>query len=88
MEKKMLTIEVVYQQTLLTLTVPAPCTAEQAIQASGILQQHPEIDLPKQVMGVFGEKITLDTLLKENDRLELYLPLLHDPKQARKQRAK
>lgn len=83
-------VEIVYateaMQTLIPCTVTSPCTAQTAIQQSGILSICPDIDLTKNAIGVFGHKITLDTLVKEGDRIEIYRPLPLDPKQARKLR--
>ncbi len=84
-------IEVAYaatpeKQTLLTCTPTFPCTAKTAIELSGILHQYPEIDLSRQPIGIFGNKITLDTTIHSGDRIEIYRPLQIDPKKARKQR--
>lgn len=79
-------VEVVYKQTLLTLELAAPCTAQAAIEQSGILTLHPEINLAEQAIGIFGSKITLNTQIKDGDRIEIYRPLLIDPKKARKLR--
>lgn len=87
-----LTIEIAYaneqQQSILSYTMQAPCTARQALIASGILNQFPEIDLTKNTIGIFSKKITLEKLLQDGDRLEIYRPLSIDPKQARRLRAK
>ncbi len=86
-----LQVEVAYalpeQQSLLSVTLPAGSTAEEAIRASGILERHPEIDLTSQSVGVFGQVVGLDTPLNDGDRVEIYRPLQVDPKQARKRRA-
>ena len=86
-----LQIEVAYatpeQQHIITLTVPEHSTIEQAIQASGILQHFPEIDLKQNAVGIFGKVCTLNQTLRTGDRIEIYRPLQIDPKQARKQRA-
>ncbi len=84
-------VEVVYaspqQQTMIPLQVPAGTTLVQAIALSGIVQRHPEIDLAKQAVGVFGEVATLDRVLRDGERIEIYRPLLADPKLARRRRA-
>ncbi|MFP4129506.1 MAG: RnfH family protein [Halorhodospira sp.] len=86
-----LRIEVAYalpdQQSLIPVTLPAGGTAEEAIRASGILERHPEIDLSRQSVGVFGQVVGLDTPLYDGDRVEIYRPLRADPKEARKRRA-
>ncbi|WP_394754007.1 RnfH family protein [Crenothrix sp.] len=87
-----MTIEVAYatpdKQALVSLPVPLDTTAEQAIHASGLLAQFPEIDLEQTKVGVFGVLCNLDHSLKHGDRVEIYRPLMLDPKAARLQRAK
>lgn len=89
----MLTVEVVYaqagQQTLLRLQVPAGTTLLEAVQRSGILQQHPEIDLQTAPLGIFSriEKEPATYVMQAGDRVEIYRPLLIDPKEARRARA-
>jgi putative ubiquitin-RnfH superfamily antitoxin RatB of RatAB toxin-antitoxin module len=84
-------IEVVYalpgRQTLLALEVPAQTTLLEAIGISGICRHHPEIDPTQATVGIFGRVLPADTLLRAGDRVEIYRPLLIDPKQARRQRA-
>ena len=84
-------IEVVYglpdEQTLLTRSVPADSTAAEAIQESGILDKYPDIDLDKNKLGIFGKLIKADTVLHDKDRIEIYRPLLADPKEVRRRRA-
>jgi putative ubiquitin-RnfH superfamily antitoxin RatB of RatAB toxin-antitoxin module len=60
---------------------------EQAVRASGLLQTHPDIELMNSPVGIFGKKKTLDTVLREHDRIEIYRPLLADPKETRRKRA-
>jgi len=62
-------------------------TVEQAIRQSGILEAHPEIDLGSNKVGVFGKAAKLDAVLYPGDRVEIYRPLIADPKEARKKRA-
>ena len=84
-------IEIAYakpqQQCLLSLEVPAKATAQQAIEQSGILEQFPEIDLNINRVGIFSKPCKLDQLLQAGDRIEIYRPLIADPKEARKNRA-
>jgi uncharacterized protein len=61
-------------------------TVRDAIEASGVLARHPEIDLAKQKVGVFGKLKALDTPLADFDRVEIYRPLKVDPKTARLRR--
>lgn len=61
-------------------------TLEQAIQASTVLTQAPEIDLTTCKVGIFGKVKPLETVLCERDRIEIYRPLLADPMEARRRR--
>jgi putative ubiquitin-RnfH superfamily antitoxin RatB of RatAB toxin-antitoxin module len=61
-------------------------TVREAIEASGVLKAHPEIDLATQKVGVFGKLKPLDTALADLDRVEIYRPLKVDPKMARQRR--
>lgn len=86
-----ITIEIVYalahQQTLLKQSLPAGITVADAINASGILLKHPEIDLAKNKFGIFGKLTKADAVLRDKDRVEIYRPLIADPKEVRRQRA-
>jgi hypothetical protein len=62
-------------------------TAEQAIERSGILKCYTEIDLAANKIGIYGKKVRLSQRLKPGDRVEIYRPLLLNPKQARRRRA-
>lgn len=86
-------IEIAYalphQQVLLKLEVPVGATAEDAVRSSGVLAQFPEIDLiNKNKVGIFSKLVQLDTVLRDKDRVEIYRPLIADPKEIRRQRAK
>ena len=85
-------VEVAYAkpdvQILLEEDVPEGATIEEAIRLSGILERFPEIDLSSQKVGVFGKVAPLTKPLQERDRVEIYRPLIADPKAARRQRAK
>ncbi|WP_295627410.1 RnfH family protein [uncultured Nitrosomonas sp.] len=87
-----LQIEIAYAlpniQILRKITVPLGCTVEQALAISEILQKFPEIDLAKNKLGIFGKFVQLDTQLHSNDRIEIYRPLIIDPKEIRRMRAK
>ncbi|CAG0976905.1 partial hypothetical protein, partial [Rhodocyclaceae bacterium] len=84
-------IEVVYakpeRQELVRLKLPQGSTIQQAVEASGLLARCPEIELAKAKVGIFGKLARLDTALREKDRVEIYRPLIADPKEVRKQRA-
>jgi len=84
-------VEVAYarpdEQVILALQVPDGSTIEDAIRRSGVLERFPEIDLATNKVGVFGKVGKLDQPLVAGDRVEIYRPLIADPKEARKQRA-
>jgi putative ubiquitin-RnfH superfamily antitoxin RatB of RatAB toxin-antitoxin module len=84
-------VEVAYalekKQTLLELEVSEGTTLKQAVELSGIIDTYPQIDLTKDKTGIFGKIAKLDTILREKDRVEIYRPLIADPKQVRKERA-
>ncbi|KPC55277.1 RnfH family protein [Amantichitinum ursilacus] len=86
-----ITVEVVYatreKQKLISLKVPEGTTAEDAVRRSGILNDFPEIDLGKNKLGIFAKAVKNDTVLREKDRVEIYRPLIADPKEVRRQRA-
>ena len=73
-------------QFLRALKVPAGATLEQAIAVSGLLDEVSGIDLATMPVGIYGKKKTLDTVLREHDRVEIYRPLIADPKNARRRR--
>ncbi|MCB1789596.1 MAG: RnfH family protein [Gammaproteobacteria bacterium] len=86
-----ITVEVAYarpgEQVLEQLRVSATSTVEAVIAQSGILDRFPEIDLKVNKVGVFGKATALSASLSEGDRIEIYRPLIADPKEARKKRA-
>jgi len=88
---KEIVVEVAYaspdEQLILETRVATDATVERAVQASGILQRFPEIDLRINKVGIFGKLTPLTTRLRNQDRVEIYRPLIADPKQTRKQRA-
>ncbi|GGC92856.1 RnfH family protein [Undibacterium terreum] len=73
--------------TLLDLTMPAGATLSDAVTRSGILLKHPEIDIEVHRMGVYGKLKAADAPLHDGDRVEIYRPLIADPKEARRRRA-
>lgn len=91
MSDEKISIEVVYalpaEQTLLRLEVPRSTTIADAIRLSGLLDKYPEIDLKKGKFGIFGKLSKSDTVLREKDRIEIYRPLIADPKEVRRKRA-
>jgi hypothetical protein len=86
-----ITVEVAYalphEQLIVPVMVQTGTTAENAIHASGIMRKFPEIDLAVNKIGIFGKATRLDTALRHLDRVEIYRPLIADPKEVRKQRA-
>jgi len=84
-------IEVAYalkeKQTLLSLEMNEGATVKDAIEASGIINSYPQINLTTDKVGIFGKLAKMDTVLREKDRVEIYRPLIADPKQVRKERA-
>lgn len=85
------TVEVVYalsnQQLVLPVVLKAGATVKIAIEQSGITERFPEIDLNQNMVGIFGQVCPLDQTLRGGDRVEIYRPLIHDPKEARRRRA-
>ena len=90
--KPLLRIEVTYalreEQVLLELEMAEGTTARQAVERSGILRRFPDIDLAQAGLGIFGRVVSPDTPLRDGDRVEIYRPLIADPRQARRTRAK
>ena len=86
-----ITIEVAYArpdvQVILPLEVVVGTTLVEAIHLSGILEQFSEIDVANSKWGIFGKIATDDTVLREHDRIEIYRPLIADPKESRRKRA-
>jgi putative ubiquitin-RnfH superfamily antitoxin RatB of RatAB toxin-antitoxin module len=84
-------VEVVYalshEQALRKLEVAPNTTIADAITLSGLLEKYPEIDLTKNKLGLFGKLSKADTVLRDKDRVEIYRPLIADPKEVRKKRA-
>jgi len=88
---KQINVEVVYalpdEQTLLSLEVPEGTTVKEAIVQSGILEKYPELDIQTMDVGIFGKLTRMDQKLRNKDRVEIYRPLIADPKEVRKRRA-
>lgn len=91
MADNLLNVEVAYakpgEQVLEQIVVPADATVESVIRQSGLLERFPEIDLAVNKVGIFGKAAALKAGLHEGDRIEIYRPLIADPKEARKKRA-
>ncbi len=84
-------VEVAYAepdiQLIVALEVQEGTTLRQAVELSGLVERFPGIDLEQGKFGIFGKVAKSDTVLKARDRVEIYRPLIADPKEVRKQRA-
>ncbi|MDR2678014.1 MAG: RnfH family protein [Zoogloeaceae bacterium] len=84
-------VEVIYalpeMQTRAKVSLPEGSTVAAAIEASGLMQKFPEIDLTKNKLGIYAKLAKADTPLRDHDRVEIYRPLIADPKEIRKRRA-
>ena len=98
MSKELISIEVAYalpdRQKILSVQVAQGATAYEAAEQSGIMSHFPGLDLSNSSMGVFGNELgsrglaaPRDYQVKEGDRIEIYRPLIADPKEVRRQRA-
>ncbi|MBW7981984.1 RnfH family protein [Enterobacillus tribolii] len=86
-----ISVEVVYalpeRQYLRKVTLPEGANVEQAIVSSGLLELRTDIDLSRNKVGIFSRAVKLSDILRDGDRVEIYRPLLVDPKELRRQRA-
>lgn len=84
-------VEVAYatpeKQLILIVPFKDGLNAQTAIEESGIMQVFPAIDLADNAVGIFSKPCKLDTPLRVGDRVEIYRPLIADPKEVRRQRA-
>jgi putative ubiquitin-RnfH superfamily antitoxin RatB of RatAB toxin-antitoxin module len=84
-------VEVIYavphQQPLLRVRLVEGATVEEAIRQSGVLDAFPDIDLAKNKVGIFSKLVKLDEKVRDKDRVEIYRPLIADPKEVRRKRA-
>jgi len=85
-------VEVVYalrqEQMVARVSLEEGATLRQAVEQSGLLTSHPEIDIDSgNKTGIWGKLAKADTVLRDRDRVEIYRPLIADPKEVRKQRA-
>ncbi|MEO8629604.1 MAG: RnfH family protein [Betaproteobacteria bacterium] len=83
-------VEVIYalslQQDATTVDLDQGATVEHAIALSGVVQRHPQIDLQKNRIAIFGKLVLLNAVLQDRDRIEILRPLQVDPKEARRRR--
>lgn len=86
-----ISVEVVYgtptSQKIIEIKVDPQATVQSAIQDSGIIAIYPEIDLSVNAVGIWNRAVKLTDTLTDLDRVEIYRPLLADPKEVRKRRA-
>ncbi|MCP5277218.1 MAG: RnfH family protein [Thiobacillus sp.] len=84
-------VEVVYalahRQKVVSLDLPEGTTVKEAIEGSGLLVEFPEIDLARNKLGIWNKLSKPDAVLRDKDRVEIYRPLIADPKEVRRQRA-
>ncbi len=91
MAKARIEVEVAYarpeRQLILKVQGPVGMTVAEAIERSGIAEQFPEIDVTTANVGIFSKAVKREDVLSGGDRVEIYRPLIADPKEARKKRA-
>ena len=91
MNAAMINVEVIYalpeRQPLLRIRLAEGATVEDAIRQSGVLDTFPDIDLARNKVGIFSKLVKLDEVLRDKDRVEIYRPLIADPKEVRRKRA-
>lgn len=84
-------VEVVYalqdRQKVMMLQLPAGASLREAVERSGLMAEFPEIDLAVNKFGIWNKLAKPDAVLRDNDRVEIYRPLIADPKEVRRQRA-
>jgi len=91
MSKETINVEVAYalpeKQVIRAVNVDAGTTIGAAIVQSGIMMDFPELDLENAKVGIFGKVASMTTVLSDGDRVEIYRPLIADPKEVRRKRA-
>lgn len=84
-------VEVVYalpdEQMLFAVRVPRGSTLRTAIEHSGVMQRYSNIDLDRCAVGVYGKRAVMDDEVERGNRIEIYRPLVADPKESRRRRA-
>lgn len=76
------------EATEVELRLPAGATVADAIEQSGVAGRHPRIDVAHAAVGIFGRRVERDRILSDGDRVEVYRPLVADPKDARRRRTR
>ena len=90
-EAPTLAVEVIYcpgpgEVDSVQLRLPLGATVQDALRLSGVLERYPAIDLAQRRLGIWGKLMGPETRLRDQDRVEIYRPLLVDPKEARRLR--
>jgi putative ubiquitin-RnfH superfamily antitoxin RatB of RatAB toxin-antitoxin module len=84
-------VDVVYacpgQQKVVQVSLREGASVREAIELSGLRDEFPEIDLDKNKLGIWNKLAKADAILRDRDRVEIYRPLIADPKEVRRQRA-
>ncbi len=90
-DSETINVEVAYalpeKQRIMKVNVDAGTTIGAAIVQSGIMVEFPELDVEFSKVGIFGKLATMQTVLQDGDRVEIYRPLIADPKEVRRKRA-
>ena len=76
------------RQTIVALDVPAGCTAGEAVELSGVLERHPGVDFRACALGIFGQLVPCERVLRPGDRVEVLRPLPEDPRERRRRLAR
>ena len=91
-ESELITVEVVYalpeKQKLVSVAVQAGTTARQALRLSCLAEFFPGLNAEQCPVGVFGREVDWDFVLRDGDRVEVYRPLLNDPREQRRELAR
>lgn len=81
-------VEVVYalpeRQWVVSVALEPGMSVRDAVECSGLLEAHPEIDRAALVLGVFGERVALERQARAGERIEICRPLVMDPREARR----
>ena len=84
-------VEVAYaepdRQLIIPVNVDLGTTVGGAIVQSGIMREFPDLDVENSKVGIFGKVSSMEVQLKDGDRVEIYRPLIADPKEVRRKRA-
>lgn len=88
---KTINVEVAYaepaRQVIIPVNVDEGTSVGGAIVQSGIMVEFPDVDIENSKVGIFGRATTMETVLKDGDRVEIYRPLIADPKEVRRKKA-